>query len=498
MTEWDEPQAVIGSYLHRYAYPDWFAAHEKRGRQLAEAHDHGTRRRGRLPAAARRVPVRRRGRGRHARLRRRQSSPTRASRSASSRRRSRRSATTRTSPRRTPPASRCRPTSRSHPSRNQGELMRVTNQEQPFHPIYNYAFVTDAEEGLILVDVNTLRRRRAAQQLPQARADLERGRRARRARATSRIGGHYALRRGRRGHRRRSTSTIRCSPKVAAIVPLAGRARDRAAVPLPVRRPTATGLQGRRRHRSRSAPRWSQSSARRRSRDAQRRLRRAHLRLCRGRRREGLVDRRRRARRSAAARTRRFTADGKLDDARDVVVGIDQRLAVRLRRGRAERAQGACSSPRPTASRSSTASAPSRSRELIACVPTAQPGARRCRKGLERDRGVDETGGPDRGVRPLGSRPFNLAGDAQAVPGCQRQAVVCHRPGAAEGDAGVTVWGMVPAPFWERRCRSLLLTSMLREPAGARHRAGHCRLQTHGRGELLDQRLPRQAGAADR
>ena len=34
--------------------------------------------------------------------------------------------------------------------------MRVTNQEQPFHPIYNYALITDAEEGLILVDVNTL------------------------------------------------------------------------------------------------------------------------------------------------------------------------------------------------------------------------------------------------------------------------------------------------------------------------------------------------------
>ena len=34
--------------------------------------------------------------------------------------------------------------------------MRVTNQEQPFHAIYNYAAITDAEEGLILVDVNTL------------------------------------------------------------------------------------------------------------------------------------------------------------------------------------------------------------------------------------------------------------------------------------------------------------------------------------------------------
>ena len=34
--------------------------------------------------------------------------------------------------------------------------MRVTNQEQPFHPIYHYAFVVDAEEGLVLVDVDTL------------------------------------------------------------------------------------------------------------------------------------------------------------------------------------------------------------------------------------------------------------------------------------------------------------------------------------------------------
>ena len=34
VTEWDEPQAVIGSYLHRYAYPDWYAAHKANGRML--------------------------------------------------------------------------------------------------------------------------------------------------------------------------------------------------------------------------------------------------------------------------------------------------------------------------------------------------------------------------------------------------------------------------------------------------------------------------------
>lgn len=35
VTEWDEPQAVIGSYLQRYAYPDWYKAHvDANGREL--------------------------------------------------------------------------------------------------------------------------------------------------------------------------------------------------------------------------------------------------------------------------------------------------------------------------------------------------------------------------------------------------------------------------------------------------------------------------------
>jgi hypothetical protein len=34
VTEWDEPQAVIGSYLHEHAYPDWYRDHQGRGREL--------------------------------------------------------------------------------------------------------------------------------------------------------------------------------------------------------------------------------------------------------------------------------------------------------------------------------------------------------------------------------------------------------------------------------------------------------------------------------
>ena len=41
------------------------------------------------------------------------------------------------------------------PLRNTPEL-RAANQEQAFHAIYHYAFITDAEEGLIAVNVDTL------------------------------------------------------------------------------------------------------------------------------------------------------------------------------------------------------------------------------------------------------------------------------------------------------------------------------------------------------
>ena len=155
VTEWDEPQAVIGSYLHRYAYPDWYAAHLKRDRKLPEAHDHTTA----GPAAC----VQLRGeylyvaegpggmrvydvasianKGVSQRI---ISAPF--SKSGQNTHIPSRNATCVVLPTTQPIA----------PLKNQGDKMRIVNQEQPFHPIYNYALITDAEEGLILVDVNTL------------------------------------------------------------------------------------------------------------------------------------------------------------------------------------------------------------------------------------------------------------------------------------------------------------------------------------------------------
>jgi hypothetical protein len=43
-----------------------------------------------------------------------------------------------------------------NPARNDSEGMRSENQESRMHPIYHYAVVTDAREGLVLVNVDTL------------------------------------------------------------------------------------------------------------------------------------------------------------------------------------------------------------------------------------------------------------------------------------------------------------------------------------------------------
>jgi hypothetical protein len=40
VTERDEPQAVIGSSLHKLAFPDYFHEHEERGQRLEHAHEH--------------------------------------------------------------------------------------------------------------------------------------------------------------------------------------------------------------------------------------------------------------------------------------------------------------------------------------------------------------------------------------------------------------------------------------------------------------------------
>ena len=155
VTEWDEPQAVIGSYLHRYAYPDWYAQHEARGLRLPNVVAHGT------EGAARCVQLRgeylyvAEGKGGMrvydvASIANKGVSQKIVTAPFSALGQDTHIASTDATcvalPTNQPIA----------PTRNQGDLMRVTNQEQAFHPIYSYAAITDAVEGLILTNVNTL------------------------------------------------------------------------------------------------------------------------------------------------------------------------------------------------------------------------------------------------------------------------------------------------------------------------------------------------------
>lgn len=177
VTEWDEPQAVIGSYLHRYAYPDYWRLHvEQNGRELKDW-VRGERFAAKLSGEPRALEEFRNivqgtsGRVGCLQLRgeymyvaegrggfRVYDVASIANKGFSERittapfsalgqdtRVASRNATCMALPTNQP----------INPLRNTPE-MRELNQEQAFHPIYNYAVVTDAEEGLILVDVTTM------------------------------------------------------------------------------------------------------------------------------------------------------------------------------------------------------------------------------------------------------------------------------------------------------------------------------------------------------
>jgi len=172
VTEWDEPQTVLGSYLHRYAYPDYFKAHvEKNGRELknwtrgsplssTDPPEQFANVRQGAGGAVRCLQLRgeymyvAEGRGGF----RVYDVANIANKGVSERivtapfsgaghdtRVASQDATCLALPTNQP----------INPARNT-PMMRQENLEQAFHPLYSYAAVTDAREGLILVNVDTL------------------------------------------------------------------------------------------------------------------------------------------------------------------------------------------------------------------------------------------------------------------------------------------------------------------------------------------------------
>jgi len=177
VTEWDEPQAVIGSSLHKYAYPDFYKLHvERNNRELRDWT------RGKILGKDLSGEVTGResflntvqGTGDAVRCLQMRGEYMFVAEgkggfraydiaSVGNKGFSERITTAPFSPlghdtRVDTANATCMalPTNQAiAPTRNTPELREV-NQEQPFSPIYHYAFVTDAVEGLIAVNVDTL------------------------------------------------------------------------------------------------------------------------------------------------------------------------------------------------------------------------------------------------------------------------------------------------------------------------------------------------------
>jgi hypothetical protein len=152
VTEWDEPQTVIGSSLQRIVYPDDYAAHEKNHRELEVAHHHHA-------GDARGVQLR----GEYlftangedgfevydvANIDNKDFSEHITSAPVSPFGQRTYVKTKFASAVALPSTMPMDPTRKTQ--------FIPANEEQPIHPLYRYAYIADREEGLVLVDVTTL------------------------------------------------------------------------------------------------------------------------------------------------------------------------------------------------------------------------------------------------------------------------------------------------------------------------------------------------------
>ncbi len=168
VTEMEEPQAVIGSDLHRLAYPKEFAAHAKRQRELTTVRTPQLVERARR-AGARRVRLYRRRQGRLQGLRRRATQSEGLLREDRVARRYRPWARTPTSARARRWRSPRRPRWRSIRC---GNSCRSTRSSR-FSPVYRLHLHRGSSGRACAVDGSHAARRKPDQQLPQARRDLQ-------------------------------------------------------------------------------------------------------------------------------------------------------------------------------------------------------------------------------------------------------------------------------------------------------------------------------------
>jgi hypothetical protein len=152
VTEWDEPQAVLGSFLHRLAYPEDFAAHGERHGELETAHHHHG-------GGGEVVDLQLRGEYLYT-VKGPGGFEVFDVANVDNKDFSERVVTAPVSPlgqdtavATADAAALALPTTMPMALDRTGD---PANREQPIHPLYRYAYVADREEGLVLVDVSTL------------------------------------------------------------------------------------------------------------------------------------------------------------------------------------------------------------------------------------------------------------------------------------------------------------------------------------------------------
>jgi hypothetical protein len=146
VTEWDEPQAVIGSSLHSIVYPDWYKQHTARKLELQTAHHHH--------GDARSIQLR----GEYLfTANGEEGFEVYDVANVDNKDFSERIVSAPVSPRGQRTFVRTKfATSVALPTTMPMAFRKPFPDEQPIHPLYRYAYISDREEGLILVDVSTL------------------------------------------------------------------------------------------------------------------------------------------------------------------------------------------------------------------------------------------------------------------------------------------------------------------------------------------------------
>ncbi|MGC2525116.1 MAG: hypothetical protein WA417_21145, partial [Stellaceae bacterium] len=409
VTEWDEPQAVIGSYLHKYAYPDYYKAHLDNGRRLTEAYGHGSSSAQCIQLRGEYLYVAEGQRGMRVydvasiankdvseRIITAPVSPLGQDTHIASK-----NATCVVLPTNQPinPLRNAGSNETLAPSQSYAAVMREENEEQVMHPLYNYAYITDAEEGLILTNVDTLADQEPRNNfLTRALTWNPRG---------ILNGARYLTIAGSRFYVSADAGIVELDmndplhPKLAAVIPIAG-ARSTALQFRYLFVADAAGL--------------DVVDVTDPARPAV--VQRAHLPLAHAQRvfvsrtyayvadgSDGLaiVD----VERPEQPRLyRMYTAGGRLDDARDVLVGATN---ASLFAYVADGVNGlkVIQLISPESQPDFYGFAPEPRPELIAWYQTASP-ALALSRGLERDRAVDETGNQIAVFDRIGSRPFTL------------------------------------------------------------------------------------------